>query len=101
MDPDAVRDGERVRSTYGCIRWRGDRLRGRAVLGVKLGRLIVTTGDFATQLFPNYFRQDLDPANVMAKFEVRILGHAFLRQLWHAKIGQSLDTHTLPFHHNV
>jgi len=28
-------------------------------LGVKFGRPIVTNGDFATQLFPNYFGQDL------------------------------------------
>jgi len=30
-----------------------------AVLGVNLERPIVTNGDFATQLFPNYFGQDL------------------------------------------
>jgi len=29
------------------------------VLGVNLGSQIVTNGDFATQLFPNYFEQDL------------------------------------------
>jgi len=30
-----------------------------AVLGVNFGRPIVTNGDFATWLFPNYFGQDL------------------------------------------
>jgi len=29
-----------------------------AVLEVNLGRPIVTNGDFATRLFPNYFGQD-------------------------------------------
>jgi len=28
-----------------------------AVLGLNLGRTIVTNGDFATRLFPNYFGQ--------------------------------------------
>jgi len=31
----------------------------RAVLGVNLGRPIVTNGDFAMRLFPNYFGQYL------------------------------------------
>jgi len=30
-----------------------------AVLGVNLGRPIVTNGDLATRLFPNYFGQEL------------------------------------------
>ena len=30
-----------------------------AVLGVNSGRPIVTNGDFATRLFPDYFGQDL------------------------------------------
>jgi len=30
-----------------------------AVLGLNLGRPIVTNGDFATQLFPDYFGQYL------------------------------------------
>jgi len=33
----------------------GDRRREGAVLGVNLGRPIVTNGSFATQLFSNYF----------------------------------------------
>jgi len=37
----------------------GDRRRARGSFGVNLGRPIVTNGDFATLLFPNYFRQDL------------------------------------------
>jgi len=37
----------------------GDRRREGAVLGVNLGHPIVTNGDFATRLFPNYFGQDL------------------------------------------
>jgi len=37
----------------------GDRRREGAVLGVNLGRPIVINGDFATQMFPNYFGQDL------------------------------------------
>ena len=30
-----------------------------AILGVNLGRPIVTNGDLATRLFPNYFGQEL------------------------------------------
>jgi len=37
----------------------GYRRRERAVLGVNLGRSIVTNGDFATRLIPDYFGQDL------------------------------------------
>jgi len=37
----------------------GDRQRERGSLGVNLGRPFVTNVDFATQLFPNYFGQDL------------------------------------------
>jgi len=37
----------------------GDRRRGSDSLGVNLGRPIVTNGDFATRLFPNYFGQNL------------------------------------------
>ena len=37
----------------------GDRRREGAVLVVNLGRPVVTNGDFATRLFPNYFGQDL------------------------------------------
>ena len=33
----------------------GNRRRKGAVLGVNLWRPIVTNGDFATRLFPNYF----------------------------------------------
>ena len=43
----------------GCIIWVGDRRREWAVLGVNLGRPIVTNGDFVTRLFPNYFEQYL------------------------------------------
>jgi len=39
--------------------WGGDRRRGRAVLGMNLGRPIVTNGDFVMRLFPNYFGQVL------------------------------------------
>jgi len=46
VDPDAVGDGEWGRSKNGCIRWRGDRRRGGAVMGMNLGRPIVTNGDF-------------------------------------------------------
>jgi len=41
------------------MRWGGDRRRGRGSFWVNLGRLIVTNGDFAMQLFPDYFGQDL------------------------------------------
>jgi len=44
-------DGKWVRSRYGCIRWGRDVRRGGAVLGMNLGRSIVTNGDFATRLF--------------------------------------------------
>ena len=37
----------------------GDRRRRRGSLGVNLGRSIVTSGDFATRFFPNYFGHDL------------------------------------------
>jgi len=33
LDPDAVWDGEWGRSNDGCIRWGGNRRRGRAVSG--------------------------------------------------------------------
>ena len=55
MDPDVVKDGECDQSRHGCIRWACDRRREGAVLGVNFGRPIVTNGDFATRLFPNYF----------------------------------------------
>jgi len=35
------------------VEWEG------LVFGVNLGHPIVTSGDFATRLFPNYFGQDL------------------------------------------
>jgi len=35
------------------------RRRGRGSFGVNLGRPIVSNGDFATRLFPNYFGQYL------------------------------------------
>ena len=43
----------------GCIRWVVIVEGEGAVLGVNLGCPIVTEGDFAMQLFPNYFGQDL------------------------------------------
>jgi len=39
----------------GVLDGSGDRRREGAVLGVNLGRPIVTNGAFATQLFSNYF----------------------------------------------
>ena len=58
MDPDTVWDGEWGRSTGrvmgvldGVVIIEGE----RAVLGLNLGRPIVTNGDFATRLFPYYF----------------------------------------------
>jgi len=44
LDLDAVRDGEWRRSRMGVLDGGGDRRRGRAVLGVNLGRAIVTMG---------------------------------------------------------
>ena len=59
MDPDAIWDGEWGRSRDGVLDGvvivKGE----EAVLEVNLGRPIVTNGDFATPLFPNYFRQYL------------------------------------------
>ena len=37
----------------------GDRRRGKGSFGVNLGRPIITSGDFVTLLFPNYFGQYL------------------------------------------
>jgi len=37
----------------------GDRRRKGAVLGMNLGRPVVTNGDFATRLFPDDFGDDL------------------------------------------
>jgi len=37
----------------------GDRRRERESFGVNLWRPVVTNGNFATRLFPNYFGQDL------------------------------------------
>ena len=59
MDPDAVWDGEWGRSRIGVLDgWLSSKGKG-AVLGVNLGRPIVTNGDFARRLFPNYFGQYL------------------------------------------
>jgi len=63
MDPDAIWGGEWGQPRNGCIRWGGYCWRGRAVLGVNLGRPIVTNGDFVAwlcesdALFLNYFRR--------------------------------------------
>ena len=46
MVPDAVWDGEWVQSRDWCINWGGDRRGEGAVLGVNLGYVIVTNGDF-------------------------------------------------------
>jgi len=43
----------------GVLDGNGDRRKGRGSFGVNLGRSIVTNGDFATRLFPNYFGQEL------------------------------------------
>jgi len=51
--------GEWGRSSYGCIGWSRDRRRRRGSFGVNLERPTVTSGDFATRLFPNYFGQIL------------------------------------------
>ena len=55
MDPDAVWDDEWGRSRMdvldGVVIVKGE----GAVLGLNLGRPIVTNGDFATRLFANYF----------------------------------------------
>jgi len=56
LDLDAIWDGE-----WGVLDEGGDRRWGRVSFfwGVNLGSLIVTNGDFAMRLFPNYFDQDL------------------------------------------
>jgi len=46
VDLDAVWDSVWGRSNDGCIRWGGDRQRGRGSFGVNFGRPIVTNGDF-------------------------------------------------------
>jgi len=59
LDLDAIWDGEWDRSRMGVLYGFLDRRREWAVLGVNLGRPIVTNGDFVTRLFPNYFEQYL------------------------------------------
>jgi len=59
VNPDAVWNGKRSRSRDECIRWVVIVEGEMAVLGLNLGRPIVTNGDFATRLFSNYFGQDL------------------------------------------
>jgi len=44
-----------------------------AVLGVNLGRPIVTNKDFATRLFPNYFGQDLLLKWPVTKYYIKCL----------------------------
>jgi len=53
----------------------GDRRRERAVLRVNLGCFIVTNGDFATRLFPNYFGQYLllSVVNLLKKIQLKII----------------------------
>jgi len=51
VEPDAV--GMVSGVGRGMVYGGRDRRRERAVLGVNLGRPIVTNGDFATRLFPN------------------------------------------------
>ena len=43
----------------GCIRWEWLSSKGEEQVGLELnlGRPIVTNGDFATRLFPNYFER--------------------------------------------
>jgi len=50
-----------IGQVMGVLDFGGDRQREGAVLGVNLGRPIVTIGDCATCLFPNYFGHDLVP----------------------------------------
>ena len=77
MDPNAVLDGEWSRSTDGCIRWGGDRRRGRGIFGVNLGRLIVTNGN-GDALFPNDFGRtyfaSLDSASRISVYSVHRIG---------------------------
>jgi len=50
LDPDAVWGDEWGRAWYGVLNFGGDRRRWRAVLGVNLGRPIVTNGEFVASL---------------------------------------------------
>jgi len=55
-------------------------------LGLNLGRPIVTIGDIATWLFPNYFGQDLLYSSVQRKNMLEILYH-------HAEFGGPQISH--------
>ena len=59
MDPDVVWDGEWDLSSGGVLDGVVIVERGWTVFMVNLGHHIVTSGDFARWLFPNYFGQDL------------------------------------------
>ena len=50
MDPDAVWNGEWGRSNDGCIRWGGDRRRGRSSFGSQFGASRYNQWDFDTLL---------------------------------------------------
>jgi len=56
---DAAGDNEWGWLRDGCIRWVAIVEGEGADFGLNLGRPIVTNGDFATTLFPNYFGQYL------------------------------------------
>jgi len=45
-----------------------------AVLEVSLGRPVVTNGDFATRLFPNYFGQDLLDFSLLLSVSCQVHG---------------------------
>ena len=59
MDRDAVEMVSGVDRGIGVLDVGGDGRNGKGQLWVNLGRPIVTNGDFATQLFPDYFGQYL------------------------------------------
>ena len=62
--------------SVGVLDGGGDRRREGAVLGVNLGRPIVTNEDFATRLFPNHFQQDL----FLLKLIIHYVVHAARQQ---------------------
>jgi len=59
MDPDTIWDGEWGRSRMGVLDGVVIIEGEGAGFGLNLGHPILTNGDFAMRLFPNYFGQDL------------------------------------------
>ena len=64
-------------SAEGVLDGGGNRRREGAILGLNLGRPIVTNGEFATRLFPNYYGQYLFYVVNVTFYAFRAIEHVF------------------------